>query len=170
MKWEHLNELETIAYETKAMLEVVIDGLSNEDCRPNLDYSSTVIRLATEKVDRLNGIVEEIFKERREKQELSKTAFSLTEKQENDDGTTSFEISGSKEDMERLFSAFFTSALIRGIEAEESINERWINKLKIIEAAKEFCEAMERWEEEDDLDYEPECRELREALSEAIAK
>ena len=170
MKWEHLNELETIAYNTKAMLEVVVDGLSNMDCPSNEEHSATVIRLATEKIDRLNGIVEEIFKERREEKELFKTTFKVTEKQENEDGTTSFEISGSKEDMERLFSTFFTSALIRGIEAEESINERWINKLKIIEAAKEFCEAMERWEEEDDLEYEPECRELREALSEAIAK
>ena len=169
MKWEHLNELETIAHDTKAMLEVVIDGLSNMDCPSNEDHSATVIRLAIDKLDRLNDLVEEVFEEGREK-ELSKPTFNVTEKQENDDGTTSFEINGSKENMERLFSAFFTSALIKGIEVEESINELWINKLKIIEAAKEFCEAMERWEEEDDLDYEPECRELREALSEAIAK
>lgn len=167
MKWEHLNELETIAYDTKAMLEVVVDGLSNMDCPSNQDHSATVIRLAIDKLDRLNDLVEEVFEARRE-EKLSKPTFNVTEKQENDDGTTTFEISGSKEDMERLFSAFFTSALIRGIEAEESINERWINKLKIIEAAKEFCEAMERWEEEDDFEYEPKCRELREKLSEAI--
>lgn len=168
MKWEHLNELEMIAYNTKAMLEVVVDGLSNMDCPSNQDHSATVIRLAIDKLDRLNGVVEEIFEERRREKELPKTTFNVTEKQENDDGTTTFEINGSKEDMERLFSAFFTSALIKGIEAEESINERWTNKLRIIEAAKEFCEAMERWEEEGDFDYEPECRELREKLSEAI--
>lgn len=170
MKWKHLNELETIAHDTKAMLEVVVDGLSNMDCPSNQDHSATVIRLAIDKLDRLNDLVEEVFEERRKENELPKTTFNVTEKQENEDGTTTFEINGSKENMERLFSAFFTSALINGIEAEENINELWINKLRIIEAAKEFCEAMERWEVEDDFDYEPECRELREKLSEVIER
>jgi len=66
MNWQQMNNLETLTYETRAMLEVVSDGLLNEPCPSNPEDSAAVLRMALEKIENMRGIHEEIWNEKRE--------------------------------------------------------------------------------------------------------
>jgi len=66
MNWQQMNNLETLTYETRAMLEVVSDGLLNEPCPSNPEDSAAVLRMALEKIENMRGIHEEIWDEKRE--------------------------------------------------------------------------------------------------------
>jgi len=95
---------------------------------------------------------------------------TVTHKEDHEDGSATFEFHMSDEMLHRLFEIFTVSGIVNGIKYEQNNIDSFIADQKVIDAAKEFEAKMCEWEEEDDCDYEPDCRKLREALSAAIKK
>ena len=60
MTWAQMDALETLTYDMKALLEVVSDGLLNQECPSNPENSAGVIRQAVDKLEKLRGIHEEM--------------------------------------------------------------------------------------------------------------
>lgn len=196
-----MNELEALTYDTKALLEVVSDGLLNQDCPSNLEDSATVIRQAINKLEEVREIHEqmwekmrkpladggadedadeeedsdseellpgELFEDEEDNTSKSPTRFDVKEISRNEDGSATYQIGGSAEEMSKLFEAFFTSALIQGIKHAEGGNKKEVAKIAALEVAREFETLMRIWEDSDDLDYDPACKEKREELSKAL--
>lgn len=88
--------------------------------------------------------------------------------EEHDDGSATFEVHGSKDQMGKLFSVFFTEAIVRGIDSTEQQTDKWVLRNRITSKAKEFADLMARWEWDDELDYEPTIKKVRCELSELI--
>ena len=95
-------------------------------------------------------------------------SFGVTLVQEHEDGSATFEVHGSKTQMNKLFSTFFADALTRGIDCAEQQTDKWVLRNRIISKAKEFADLMGRWEWDDILDYEPSIKKVRCELSELL--
>jgi hypothetical protein len=87
---------------------------------------------------------------------------------EHEDGSATFEIDAPKEVMQQLFESMFTQAVIRGIETTKKENDAWVCTTNVVKAAKELDTLLRMWEVSDTLDYEPEVRQAREKLTEAL--
>ena len=212
MNWQQMNNLETLTYETRAMLEVVSDGLLNEPCPSNPEDSGAVLRMAVEKIEKMRAIHEEIwdekreamareavaddgdnedadgdedfdtkdlfskgdddwvFSEEREKAEESTTSFDVKELKRHEDGSVTYEVSGSDEKMQDLFETFFTHALINGIKYTQEGNDKEIAKLKSLETARELEVLLREWETSDEFDYSPVVKDKRLKLRELLDK
>ena len=212
MNWQQMNNLETLTYETRAMLEVVSDGLLNEPCPSNPEDSGAVLRMAVEKIEKMRAIHEEIwdekreamareavaddgdnedadgdedfdtkdlfsdgnddwvFSEEREKAEESTTSFDVKELKRHEDGSATYEVSGSDEKMQDLFETFFTHALINGIKYTQEGNDKEIAKLKSLETARELEVLLREWETSDEFDYSPVVKDKRLKLRELLDK
>jgi hypothetical protein len=209
MTWTQINNLETLTYDMKALLEVVSDGLLNQECPSNPEDSAGVIRQAVDKLEKVRGIHEEMWSEQREamprklhdggtdedadgeedfdtkdlfsdneddwvfSEEKEKagditTGFTVEEIKKHEDGSATYSVNGSDEDMKKLFEAFFTQAVINGIKATVSNNEKEIAKMEALEVARELVTWLSVWESGEDIDYEPECAQKRRALSKAL--
>jgi hypothetical protein len=209
MTWMQINELETLTYDMRALLEVVSDGLLNQECPSNPEDSAGVIRQAVDKLEKVRGIHEEMWSEQREamprklhdggtdedadgeedfdtkdlfsdneddwvfSEEKEKagditTGFTVEEIKKHEDGSATYSVNGSDEDMKKLFEAFFTQAVINGIKATVSNNEKEIAKMEALEVARELVTWLSVWESGEDIDYEPECAQKRRALSKAL--
>lgn len=83
--WAHMNELDTLIYETKAMLEVVSDGLLHDTCPSNPEDSAAVIRMAAEKIEQMQAIYQEMWDEQREEKLRAEGKDSLLDAEEEDD-------------------------------------------------------------------------------------
>lgn len=66
MTWMQMNDLETLTYDMKALLEVVSDGLLNQECPSNPEDSAGVIRQAVNKLEKVREIHEEMWSEQRD--------------------------------------------------------------------------------------------------------
>jgi hypothetical protein len=99
---------------------------------------------------------------------FSAGSFGVKLVEEHDDGSATFEVHGSKDQMGKLFSAFFTEAITRGIDSVEQQTDKWVLRSRITSKAKEFADLMARWEWDDELDYEPTIKRVRCELSELI--
>jgi hypothetical protein len=86
----------------------------------------------------------------------------LEEVGENDDGTVTYNLDCSREDMEKLISVLFTHAVIEGIKSVKEENEQF---LKLKEVAANLERFLRVWEESEVLDYDPEVKKRREALT-----
>ena len=212
MNWQQMNNLETLTYETRAILEVVSDGLLNEPCPSNPEDSGAVLRMAVEKIEKMRAIHEEIwdekreamareavaddgdnedadgdedfdtkdlfsdgdddwvFSEEREKAEESTTSFDVKELKRHEDGSATYEVSGSDEKMQDLFETFFTHALINGIKYTQEGNDKEIAKLKSLETARELEVLLREWETSDEFDYSPVVKDKRLKLRELLDK
>ena len=212
MNWQQMNNLETLTYETRAILEVVSDGLLNEPCPSNPEDSGAVLRMAVEKIEKMRAIHEEIwdekreamareavaddgdnedadgdedfdtkdlfsdgdddwvFSEEREKAEESTTSFDVKELKRHEDGSVTYEVSGSDEKMQDLFETFFTHALINGIKYTQEGNDKEIAKLKSLETARELEVLLREWETSDEFDYSPVVKDKRLKLRELLDK
>jgi len=212
MNWQQMNDLETLTYETGAMLEVVSDGLLHDACPSNPENSAAVIRIAVEKIEKMRAIHEEIwdekreamareavaddgdnedadgdedfdtkdlfskgdddwvFSEEREKAEESTRSFNVEELERHEDGSATYEVSGSDKEMKQLFEVFFTHALINGIKYTLENNDKEIAKLKSLEAARELEVLLREWETSEDLDYTPVVGDKRLKLKELLDK
>jgi hypothetical protein len=209
MTWTQINNLETLTYDMKALLEVVSDGLLNQECPSNPEDSAGVIRQAVDKLEKVRGIHEEMWSEQREamprklhdggtdedadgeedfdtkdlfsdneddwvfSEEKEKagditTGFTVEEIKKHEDGSATYSVNGSDEDMKKLFEAFFTQAVINGIKATVSNNEKEIAKMEALEVARELVTWLSVWESGEDIDYEPECAQKRRELSKAL--
>jgi hypothetical protein len=210
MNWNQLNELETLTYETRALLEVVSDGLLNECAPSDPEDSAVVLRMAGEKIEKMQEIHEEMWDEKREAmaQEAvaddddgdnedadgdenfdTKSIFSGGEKEQeerevkeptrsfavkeigqNEDGSATYEVSGSDEKMQELFEVFFTHALINGIKCTKEGNDTEIYKMHALTAARELEVLLREWETSDEFDYDPVVKNKRLKLKELLDK
>lgn len=205
MTWARMDDLETLTYDMKALLEVVSDGLLNQDCPSNPEDSAGVIRQAVYKLEKIREIHEEmwseqretradggtdedadgeedfdtkdlfsdgdddwVFSEEREEAKKSSTSFTVEETKKHEDGSATYIVNGSDEDMKKLFEVFFTQAIINGIKYTAANNEKEIAKMEALKAARELVTWLCVWESGDDIDYEPECAQKRRNLSEAL--
>ena len=89
----------------------------------------------------------------------------LEEVGENDDGTVTYNLDCSREDMNQLISILFTRAVIEGIKSTKKDNDQF---LKLKEAATDLERFLRVWEESDTLDYSPEVKDRREALTKIL--
>ena len=223
MNWQQMNNLETLTYETRAMLEVTSDGLLNDPCPSNPEDSGAVIRMAVEKIGRVREIHEEIWDEKREamareavaddgdnedadsdenfdtksifsdetdidpkqmseavyeaqkrrkarQAEEPTRSFDVKEIGRNEDGSATYEVSGSDEKMQELFEVFFTHALINGIKCTREDNDTEIYRMHALTAARELEVLLREWETSDDLDYDPVVKNKRLKLKELLDK
>ena len=211
MTWMQINELETLTYDMRALLEVVSDGLLNQECPSNPEDSAGVIRQAVDKLEKVRGIHEEMWSEQREampkklhdggtdedadgeedfdtkdlfsdneddwvfSEEKEKagditTGFTVEEIKKNEDGSATYQVNGSDEDMKKLFEVFFTQAVINGIKYTLEDNQKEVYKMQAIKVAREFEFMMREWETSDDLDYDPRVKNKRLKLKELLDK
>ena len=205
MTWARMDNLETLTYDMKALLEVVSDGLLNQECPSNPEDSAGVIRQAVYKLEKIREIHEEmwseqretradggtdedadeeegfdtkdlfsdedddwVFSEEREEAKKSSTSFTVEETKKHEDGSATFIVNGSDEDIKKLFEVFFTQAVINGIKATAADNEKEVAKIEALKVACEFEFMMRMWEGMDSFDYSPSCEEKRKELSEAL--
>jgi len=199
--WAQMNELDTLNYETRAMLEVVSDGLLSPVCPSNGENAGAVIRLALEKIEKIQAIHQEMWDEQREEkfgssdkdpifddedeedtlsqlfsedreenpfEDYPSTSFNVELAEEHEDGSATFQVSGNKESMTRLFEAFFSHAVLNGILLTEEKTKVYSAERRALELARDFEVLMREWETSEDLDYDPIVKAKREQLSEAL--
>ena len=180
MDFRNLSDIETLSREIKGLINVLSDGLNNDVCPTLTNDASVVLGIAQEKIERIEQIVEEEYANRRQAREdeddeddkvvVEKNGITVTHKEDHEDGSATFEFHMSDEMLHKLFEIFTVSGIVNGIKYEKNNIDSFIAEQKVIDAAKEFEAKMREWEEEDDCDYEPNCRKAREALSAAIKK
>jgi hypothetical protein len=86
-------------------------------------------------------------------------------KEEHDDGSATYTITSDDGTLHRLFEAFFVRAMIEGIKSVEGENQKFASLKK---AATELERVLQVWEDSDVLDYDPEVKEKRQALTKAL--
>lgn len=204
-------------YEARAMLEVVMDGLTNDVVGINNEYYATTVRLATNAIESAQNSMDLEFRQRREERQngtvtgyaeqeyeddevfgqrtksdlftgeivsdeepedgeereegstgFATGSFGVTLVKEHEDGSATFEVNGSKEQMGKLFSAFFTEAITKGIDSTEQQTAKWLAEKKVLKAAENLEIMLSRWEVDDELDYDPTVKGYRRELTEAL--
>jgi len=85
--------------------------------------------------------------------------------EEHDDGSATYTITSSDGTLHRLFEAFFVHAMIEGIKSVEVENQKFVSLKK---AATDLERVLQVWENSDVLDYDPEIKGKREALTKAL--
>lgn len=83
--WNQMNNLDTLTYEVKAMLEVVSDGLLSDTCPSNGENAGTVIRLVLDKIEEVQAIHEEMWDEQREEKLRAENKDSLLDTEEEEE-------------------------------------------------------------------------------------
>lgn len=94
--------------------------------------------------------------------------FDVKEIERHEDGSATYQIGGSNEEMSKLFEVFFTSALIEGIKHAEDGNKKEVAKTKAFEIARDLEVLLRTWEESDDFDYDPVVKEKRKEFTEVL--
>ena len=211
--WRELNELEETLYQADSLLNVMLDGLSNDAIGVQGEDYSAVAGIVRSKVEHAKEATQRLFEiyranktdvwkewegetpiwpddrevelafqdgdgesrgsqvdEEATKTFVGKSASSLnvTLKEETEDGGAIFEVEGSKEDMQTLFEAFFGNAIIRGVESATQENKLFAAEAEVIERAKELNRWLAVYEVSETLDYDPEVKEARMKLDEAL--
>lgn len=208
-------KFEETVYQTRALLEVMQDGLSNDVVGINQDFYATTIRTACNLLEGMQQMIEEDFRQSREEKKIGEYAEDNTDGEdevpgwraksdlftgeivsdeepeggeegeegdagfptgslgvklveEHDDGSATFEVHGSKDQMGKLFSAFFTDAIVRGIDCTQQSTERWVVEKQIVKTAIALEKALKTWESVDEFDYDPEVRKIRTDLTNLI--
>jgi hypothetical protein len=86
-------------------------------------------------------------------------------KEEHDDGSATYTITADDDTLKRLFEAFFIRAVIEGLKSVEGKNEEFVSLKK---AATDLERVLQVWENSDVLDYDPDVKDRREALTKAL--
>lgn len=94
----------------------------------------------------------------------SSPRFDVNLKEEHPDGSATYTVSGSKEDMQKLFEAFFNQALSLGIESANTHLGYVLAREKVLETAKQLNALLATWEISDEMDYTPVVKEVRQQL------
>ena len=95
------------------------------------------------------------------------TTFNVDMVEEHDDGSATFNVSGDKASMQALFEAFFTQALINGIDYAIEGKERWLAEKRLIDATLEMHKAIWAWKNFDGVDW-VDIKEIEERFNTAI--
>jgi hypothetical protein len=215
----HLFNVDERLHEARALLEVVVDGLTNDVVGINQEHYATTVRLAANAVESAQESMDLEFRQRREERQheaitgyaeqeydhgevpgwraksdlftgeiisgeepeesereeetdagFSTGSLGVKLVEEHDDGSATFEVHGSKEQMGKLFSAFFTEAIIQGIDCTQQSTEFWVTEKQIIGKAKQLSGLLLRWEVDEELDYDPEIKQVRRELTDLFIR
>ena len=98
------------------------------------------------------------------------STIEVEEVETHEDGSATYQITASKEDMQKLFEAFFKRAIISGILETQESTEKWIAERDALELAAKLVKYLDVWENSDDLDYAPEVEDVKNALKVALKK
>lgn len=94
----------------------------------------------------------------------SSPRFDVSLKEEHADGSATYTVSGSKEDMQKLFEAFFNQALSLGIESANTHLGYVLAREKALETAEQLNALLTAWETSDEMDYDPPVKQVRQEL------
>lgn len=100
---------------------------------------------------------------------MSQKTFNVEMVEEHEDGSATFNISGDKDSMHALFEAFFTQALINGIDSANRYKEEWIAKQDLIDAALEMQKGIWAWKKFDHVDW-VDLKEIEDKFNDAIQR
>lgn len=89
---------------------------------------------------------------------------------EHEDGSATFQVSGSKQSMRQLFEAFFCQAVINGVLLTKEKNDRYCAERRALELARDFETLVRIWEDSAELDYDPSVKGKREELAKALSE
>lgn len=89
---------------------------------------------------------------------------------EHEDGSATFQVSGSDKSMRMLFEAFFIQALINGILLTKEKNDKYCAEHRALEVARDLEVLLRKWETSDDFDYDPMVKATRVELTKALSK
>lgn len=87
---------------------------------------------------------------------------------EHEDGSATFQVSGSDKSMRQLFEAFFCQAVINGVLLTKEKNDKYCAERRALEVAQDLEVLLRTWEDSDELDYDPAVKAKREELTEAL--
>ena len=80
-------------------------------------------------------------------------SFNVEMVEEHDDGSATFSVSGNKASMQALFEAFFTQAVINGIDYAVEKKERWVAEKRLVDAALEMHKGIWAWKKFESVDW-----------------
>jgi len=98
------------------------------------------------------------------------TRFNVEMIKEHEDGSATFQVSGSKASMQKLFETFFCSAVVNGILMTEKGNERYSAQQRVIDMARDLEALLRNWETSEDFDYDPMVKATRVELTGLLAE
>ena len=97
-------------------------------------------------------------------------SFSVDLVEEHEDGSATFQVSGSEKSMKQLFQAFFTQAVINGVLFTKEKNDKYCAERRALEVARDFETLVRIWEDSAALDYDPTVKSKREELAKALSE
>lgn len=178
ISWNGLNDLETLIYQLKGLVDVTQDAILN-DISHNDESISTTLSIVADKIEEADEIIQNVWVEGRQKHIADEAEEEVEEPEEDDveDGTIaildveecddgSFLLKGNKSDMERLMSAFVQQAIVAGIKSAENEVQHF---LQLRNAAEDLERFLRAWEDSDEMSYSPEVKEKREALTKVLS-
>jgi glucosamine 6-phosphate synthetase-like amidotransferase/phosphosugar isomerase protein len=96
--------------------------------------------------------------------------FTVQEIEEHEDGSATFQIDGSKEDLQILFETFFVHALVGGIESAKASTETFVAQSQALKVADKLVRYLDVWETADEFDYNMGVNDVKNELKEALKK
>lgn len=87
---------------------------------------------------------------------------------EHEDGSATFQVSGSDKSMRQLFEAFFCQAVINGVLLTKEKNDGYCAERRALELARDLDVLLRKWETSDDFDYDPMVKATRVELTNAL--
>ena len=206
--WNALTILEENLHQSKSLLSVSSDALSNENLSPDSDALSSTLSLIEKLIKECQDEVEYLYKQRKyfhdspkwyehgevdesledeegtnDGGEIPEEVISEAEKdhirsdtgsfnvvlaEEHEDGSATYNITGSQEAMANLFQTMISSAIVNGIKYTKENNKEFESYLKNKTAVISLLEALKKWEEDADFDYDPVVKTLRKYCSDRI--
>ena len=97
-------------------------------------------------------------------------SFTVDEIEKHEDGSATYTIKGSEDDIQRLFEAFFLHSLVLGIESAEQSTEAFTAKANALRAAEKLVKYLDVWEEVDEFDYIPSVEQVKNELRVLLKK
>lgn len=96
--------------------------------------------------------------------------FDVEEIERHEDGSATFHVSGSDEEMKKLFEVFFAHALVNGIKYTQENNDKEAYRMQVVTVARELEVLLREWETSDCFDYDPVVKSKRLKLKELLDK
>ena len=97
-------------------------------------------------------------------------SFTVDEIEKHEDGSATYTIKGSEDDIQRLFEAFFLHSLVLGIESAEKSTEAFTARADALRAAEKLVKYLDVWEEVDTFDYIPDVEQVKNQLKASLKK
>lgn len=98
------------------------------------------------------------------------TSFTVNEIVRHEDGSATFEISGTEEDMNSLFESLILNAIVSGITYGKEQTDRFISEREALRQADKLVRYLDVWENCESFDYDPSVQEVKEELKRLLKK